>query len=301
VLDSLLGRRQLKERIDELEQQRDRLSAQLEAESERRSEAVSDRQAAQERVNRLEDRIADLEGQLEAATDEAAGGAPALSFRETADLRGDRLDAVLERLESVDAGGEGALTAVLEADAELPVAVDEHFDDHAPLVDRAAPCVVYADDAGILSVALRPPLPPSPQCAWDDGFVVDREWFQPVGEYALAVVRSDLFAVGVYEGRERTDYEGFESDVMNEHSKGGFSQGRFERRRDEQIEDHLAECTEALEAIDVDRLIVVGQEPLLEDVADLAVRTMAVDATGSPRDALESAHRSFWTTRLFAI
>jgi peptide subunit release factor 1 (eRF1) len=301
VLDSLLGRRQLKERIDELEDERDRLSAQLEAESERRSEAVSARQAAEERVNRLEDRIADLNGQLERAGAEAAGEGSAPTFRETADVRGDRLDAVLDRLESVDAGAEGALTAVLGADAELPEAVDERFGDHAHLVDRATPCVVYADDAGLVSVALRPPFPPESRVTWADGFVVDREWFQPVGEYALAVVRSDLFAVGVYDGRERTDYEGFESDVMNEHSKGGFSQGRFERRRDEQIENHLAECHDVIDAIDVDRLIVLGQDPLLDDFADRAERTKAVDATGSPRDALEAAHRSFWTTRLFAI
>jgi peptide subunit release factor 1 (eRF1) len=301
VLDSLLGRRQLNERIDELEDERDRLSAQLEAESERRSEAVSDRQAAEERVNRLEDRIADLKGQLESATAAATGDDAALAFRAKGDLRSDRLEAVLDRLESVDAGAEGALTAVLDADADVPEAVDERFGDHANLVDRATPCVVYGDDAGLVSVALRAPLLPSPQVTWDDAFVVDREWFQPIGKYALAVVRSDLFAVGVYDGRERTDYEGFESDVMNDHSKGGYSQGRFERRRDEQIDTHLTACHEAIEAIDADRLIVVGQDPLIEDFADSAVRTSAVDATGAPREALEAAHRSFWTTRLFAI
>jgi len=301
VLGSLLGRRQLKERIDELEDERDRLSAQLEAESERRSEAVSARQTAEERVNRLEDRIADLEGQLESVSANTTDDAKAQSFRETADVRGDRLDAVLDRLQSVDAGAEGALTAVLGADAELPDVVDERFGDHAHLVDRATPCAVYADDAGLVSVALRPPIAPESRVTWDDSFLVDRQWFQPTGEYALAVVRSDLFAVGVYEGCERTDYEGFQSDVMNDHSKGGFSQGRFERRRDEQIADHLAQCKEAVDAVDVDRLIVVGQEPLIEDFADRAMTTDPVDATGTPRDALDAAHRSFWTTRLFAI
>ena len=64
MLDDLLGRTELKERIAELEAERERLQAQLDAERERRSDAARARQDAEERVNRLEDRIADLEGKV---------------------------------------------------------------------------------------------------------------------------------------------------------------------------------------------------------------------------------------------
>ena len=51
MLDDLLGRTELKERIEELETERDRLEARLEAESERRADAVSAKQTAEERIN----------------------------------------------------------------------------------------------------------------------------------------------------------------------------------------------------------------------------------------------------------
>ena len=98
MLDDLLGRTELKEHIAELDAERESLEAQLEAEQERRAEAARKRQVAEERVNRLEDRIADLEGKLE-TTEEAAD----LAFRHRETVRGRRLEAVLGRLESLDA------------------------------------------------------------------------------------------------------------------------------------------------------------------------------------------------------
>jgi peptide subunit release factor 1 (eRF1) len=294
MLDSLLGRAELKERIAALEEERDSVQAQLDAERERRKDAVSDRQTAEERVNRLEDKIAELEGRLD--TEESDTD---LAFRRQASLRGERLETVLDRLRSVETGPEGALTAVVEDDR--PDAVTEQFGEHAALLDRAAPCVVYTDDAGLVSAALRPPLLPDPFVEWADSFTVTEEWFRPTGEHTVALVRSDVFALGAYDGDDRQAVEGFTTDVKSDHSKGGFSQSRFERLRDEQIEEHLEDCRAAIADREHDRLIVLGQRPLVAEFADEAVATAAVDATGKPEAALEQAVRDFWTTRLYAL
>jgi hypothetical protein len=297
----LLGRltgatvRRLEAELDALEAERDRLEAQLEAERERRADAVSDRQTAQERVNRLEDRIADLEGQVDRADRDATGPHP----RGSETLRGDRLDAVLGRLEGFEAPGEGALTAMVADDVPLPVR--EALGERTALAERAAPCLVTTDDAGLVSAALEPPLPPDPFVEWADGFRLDRAWFQPTGRHALALVRSDLFAYGAYDGAERVDFEGFRSDVKAKHSKGGFSQGRFERRRDAQIDEHLERCRAVLEDRAPERLIVVGEGTLLGEFEADAVATAAVDATGDPEPALADAAEAFWTTRLVLI
>ncbi len=66
-VDELLGRASLRERIDELEDENERLRKRYEAESDRRAEATTARQDAEERINRLEDRIAQLEGELDQA------------------------------------------------------------------------------------------------------------------------------------------------------------------------------------------------------------------------------------------
>ncbi|MCL7418681.1 MAG: hypothetical protein M8354_12705, partial [Halalkalicoccus sp.] len=117
--------------------------------------------------------------------------------------------------------------------------------------------------------------------------------------FTFALVRSDLFAMGEYRGSERESFHAFESDVKGEHSKGGFSQGRFERRRDNQIAAHLEKCRDALTDRDADRLIVVGQRTLLTEFD--ADATRAVDATGDPEDALEEAFRDFFTARLYRL
>ena len=308
MLDELLGRAELKERIAELEAEVDSLEARYEAESERRADAVRARQEAEERVNRLEDRIADLEGRLAATADVDAD----LAFRGSEALSGTRLREVLARLGSVETDVEGALTAFVDDDDHgLPEGVTEAVGDRAPLVRRAAPCLLCADDAGLVAVTLSTPCPPEPFVGWDDGFAVDTGWFLPQPGDALALVRSDLFVVGVYggsdEGEDERDsgwtvVETVESDVKSAHSKGGFSQGRFERRRDAQVDEHVEEALGALDAVadahDVGRLLVTGERTVLGAFEDRAHHVARVDASGDPEVAFEAAVREFFTARL---
>lgn len=302
MIDRLLGRAELKERIEELEEEKRHLERRAEAEEERRADAVADRQRAEERVNELEHRIESLEERL----DRAEGTEESVEFRRVTDLRGARVADVLDRFRAVESDDpEGLLTAyVPDADA-LPATVAEWFGDRAGLVRRAAPAVVLADDTGAVSAALTPPIEPESFDRWDDEFRLDDAWFRPTGRFAFAVVRSDTFALGVYEGAERVEFEGFTSDVKSAHSKGGFSQGRFERRRDGQIDDHLDRANEALaevaEAEDVDRVIAVGERSVLGRVRDRADRTDISDATGEPEAALDDAFRDFWRVRLRAL
>jgi peptide subunit release factor 1 (eRF1) len=312
MLDQLLGRAELKDRIEELEEEKRHLERRTEAEEERRSEAARKRQEAEAEVNRLEDKIEGLEERIDrlSGTDDVE-----VSFRGTETLRDDRRDEVLARLTSVSTGAEGALTAMVRDD--VPDAVRDVLGERSALVRRAAPCLVCVDDAGLVAAALAPPTPPAPFVEWGEGFRIDRSWFAPVEPTWVALVRSDLFALGVYDGETVTPVDDIESDVQASHSKGGFSQARFERRRDQQVEDHLERAREALEAhlgtdagsesrgggdgptppADAD-IVVLGEGTVLGRFTDLADRTATVDATGEPADALRSAVRDFWAVRL---
>ena len=294
MLDRLLGRAALREELEELRAERDSLAAQLEAESERRSEAARARQEAEERVNRLEDRVTELEDRVQRA---AGDDGPSVRRRER--LTRDRLDEVLDRLDSVETEREGALTAAVDESTRPPVA--DALGDRAVLVRQAAPTVVCVDDAGLVSVALSPPIQPEPFCEWGSGFRLDREWFQPTGRFGFALVRSDTYAGGVYEGADRQTFAGFQTDVMSEHDKGGFSQARFERRREEEIDDHLDRVRTALDDLGGDRLILVGESTALDRLPVDADHTAAVDATGHDEDTLDRAFRDFWTTELTAL
>lgn len=297
MFDDLLGRTELKAEIEALEEQAERLEAQLEAERERRSDAVTERQTAQERANRLEDRVEQLEDRVERLeTDETSR-----SVRHEEALYGTRLDEVLARLEAFETGPEGALSAYVPDGSALPEPVREAFGERAELVSRAAPCLALADDAGLVGACLRPPVAPEPFAEWGKRFRLDDNWFRPRGEFTLALVRSDLFAMGTYRGDERIAFHGFEADVQGQHSKGGFSQARFERLRDEQIDTHLDQCVAALDERETDRLYLVGEGSVLGAVADSADVTATVDATGDPETALADASREFWTVQLRVV
>lgn len=304
MLDDLLGRTALKEEIealrderDQLADERDSLAEQLEAATRRRKQAATDRQEAQRRANKLSDRVEQLEDTVERleADDDT------ISVYRESRLHGGRLAAILDRLESFQTGREGALTAFVPNGRDLPREVRDAFGERAVLVSRAAPCLAVADDAALITATLRPPVSPEPFTTWSDEFRIEREWFEPDGTYTLALIRSDLFAMGTYDGRERTAFHGFDSALKSQHSKGGFSQARFERLRDEQIDEHLDRCREALTERETDPLYVVGQRSLLGEFMHLARATAPVDATGDPEPALDDAWRDFWSVQLRII
>jgi peptide subunit release factor 1 (eRF1) len=294
MIDDLLGRTELKERIEELREERDSYEAQLEAERERRAEAASARQDAEERVNRLEDRVTELEDRVERAeTSEETRG-----FARVARLGPGERAAVLDRLRSVESGPETLLTAMV---AEPGDAVREAFGDRAPLVARAAPCLALTDDHGVVRAALDPPFPPDPFVSWGAGFRLDESWFEPPARHAVALVRADRFALGVYDGGERVDRTVLTADVEENHSKGGFSQARYERRRDEQIAAHLDRVRAALAEVDAP-LVLTGDRASLDALSDVeALARTPVDASGDPEDALAAARRDALATGLYVL
>ena len=297
MLDDLLGRTELKERIEELEEENHHLEQERDAEAERRADAVTERQRAEERVNRLEDKVTELEDRV----DRLQSGDADRTYRTERQLRGERLSELLDRLDSLRTEPEGLLTAYVADGHDVPDTVRDAFGDRTPLVSRAAPCLAVTDDLGLFGACLSVPRAPDPFVEWAGQARLDRGWFQPTGTYTLALVRSDLFAMGVYEGHERTAFHGFDSDLKSQHSKGGFSQSRFERLRDEQIANHVERCSAALDERPDAPLYVVGERTVLDEFEDVADVTAAVSATGEPEDALATAFDSFWTVRLRTV
>ncbi len=304
MIDTLLGRAGLKERIEELEAElaeleaeRDRLQEQLDAAEDRRADAVSDRQDAQERVNRLEDKVTQLEDTVERLRDEDNE----ISFRSIDEVRGRRLGRILDRLESFEAREEEVFTTMVEGHASS--ATRDAFGERTALVERASPCLAITDDEGLLSVALRPPVAPEPFEKWGERVEIDREWFRPTGRYAVALVRADLFALGEYAGDEQLSAAGFQTDVKGDHSKGGYSQARFERLREEQVRRHLNKCQKKIEERSAEQLLLLGDAEAidrLETEVD-ADATGTVDASGKPQPALKKAVRKFFTVRMYSL
>ncbi len=313
MLGGLFGQPQLKAQIEalekeladlkakhaELETETERLRERAEREKNQRREAVAARQESQEEANRLKERITQLEGELERAREQEPAGHK-VEYRHRERLSQRKLETVLERLSSYRTAREGALTATVHD--EIPKEVTQVLGERAVLAQDAAPCLLVADDMGILSLALRPPVLAKMDPVWDDRFNLEPEWFQPTCRFALVLARANLFAAGIYQEREQLEFKGFQPKVGRRHSKGGFSQGRFERIREEQIADHVKHCRETLQEFlgDVQRLYLVGQREIIDALAKdhEPEASASVDATGAPRPALDEAFEAFWTTEM---
>ena len=293
MLDELLGRAPLHDEIAELTETIERLEAQLAAESERRRDAVRNKQDAEEHVNELQDRIAGLEGELQSTAADDSG--PTFFRVETHSYRS--VEPILHRLRSFETSEDDALTAAV--DATIPAAVSELLSDHTELLRPITPCLLCLDDARLIRIALVPPRMPTAFETWGPQFDLADEWFLPGDSGSFALVRSDRFAIGSISNGSIDYTRGFVSDVMNTHSKGGFSQARFERRRDEQIADHVDRVEDILSTYASDSLIVVGDNHIIKRLSISPANTASVDASGKPEVALSQAFESFWKTRVY--
>ncbi len=301
MLDTLLGRAGLKERINELEQELascqeelDRMDSKHTAADRRRREAIREAQVAQEERSRLEDRIEQLTDELDRVRE-----GHEVSYRGRHRLDRGTMATVLALLESVETEPEELFTGMVTDGGTT--AITEHFGDRRALVSGAAPSLCLFDSQGLIEIAMDPPLPPAPFEHWGDEFRLERSWFLPTDSFPFAVVRADLFAMGRFDGETLGYLDGFESEVMGRHSKGGFSQARFERRREEQIDQHLDRCRRHLGSVDTDRLILAGSREALDRLAIDSRLHVPVDASGSPRSALETAFEEVWTTTMYRL
>lgn len=319
MLDELLGKKELKERIEDLEDEVESLENKLEAENERRKEAVREKQEAQRDINKMESKIHELEDRVQKA--EKGRGKRRPEFRKVDEMSPGKTREALELLESMSGKEESFTTAKIEPEGDVPEIVEGESLALLRKIDSETGLVVFTEDTGIVSGCLVPPVPVSmnvdlgedgKRVVNDQRFVIDRRLFEPAGRYGVAVLRSDAFAGGIYEGEERVNSRFVSSSVRSKHSKGGWSQKRFERIRDEQIQNHLNASAEALEELlgesgrNLKFLGVAGEKRYLDDFAreiefDGETVTRSIDTHGKEEELMRSGFDNFWSSRLYVF
>jgi peptide subunit release factor 1 (eRF1) len=307
MFDDVLGKTELKERIEELEAEVEELEDRLEAEERRRKNAVTEKQDAHERANRMESKVQELEDRLDRAEEDEKD----VGFRLAKTVRGQTLEDALGLLESARSG-EDSLTTVRVAPGDR---VPEEFGTETTAalqrVESKTGFVAFGDDAGLLRVALVPPLGvEETRVEHGPRFALDRDLFELPETHGVAVVRSDEYAGGVYTEGERVGYTSVSTEVKSKHSKGGYSQGRFERARDEEVKKHVREAAEEFDAMlaehDVDHVFVAGDSRVASDFADeittrVPVSKRTTDATGSGESFLRQGHETVEGARLYVV
>lgn len=249
---------ELEQKLEDIREERDSLRERFEAESRRRSELARQKQQAEEKLNRLEDRL-DNFGEEDDEEEEIEVDRVRLGFEET--LR------MLRKLDSVKSPEKDLLTVYSAEEVEKV----EDFRGLKNAVTpgqlerlRAAEGFAAFLDPDLESVLLE--TRPVFGKGWDIGRMFDvsgmLEFIEEEKHWVL--VSAGETSIFREQAGEYEEVETVKSRVNRQHSKGGFSQGRFDRKRDEQVEQHLEQVEETLQ--DRESVYLLGDRRLCEDL-----------------------------------
>lgn len=242
-------------------------------------QAVSDRQEAEARLNQELIRTQTLSHELESIRNESQ---EKLEFRGIENLSPAAVQAYLSRISSFRSSSEDLLTVYLPSGTRLSDIIPEKTlgfveEETRSLLDRLnteTGMIFFYDLHRMISEAIVPPFPVT-SSAW---YLKDKFETAPLGEnlnsscrMLVLVLHAGESFIGFAPDAHVFDTEEFiKSSVKEKHSKGGFSQRRFERLREEDIAHHMDRVFEALDKVieensPIDCVILNGDIPLIRE------------------------------------
>lgn len=277
-----IERDKLQARILELEIDVKRLETQLEKNKVNTREAVAAKQEAEEQLNAANIRMETLVHELESLKKETA---QQVRFREIEVIPPLKMNDYLSQVRSLRSAHETLITAYVAAGRSIsdigdPAGMLEHVDEKSRhLLDRInSPTgfVLFYDTSHMVSEAITPPLPVT-SSMWRAGNAFEADRLEAMANRDLRVcilaVHAGESFVGIASNKnEFTTQQVIRSSVKAKHTKGGFSQRRFERLRDEDIAHHVEKVQEAFKILlaentnGIDYIITGGDQQLARHV-----------------------------------
>lgn len=251
---------ELEEKIEELEKEKQKLENQYKAEKDRRSKLSRKKQEAEEKTNRLKDKLEGLKGEKEEIEEEETEGLEGISFEHGYSL--------LKKLSTVNDEKEELVTVYcpgkfgkFDRRKDMKNSVGkEAFNE---LSSRKSFAAFMDEDLGNWLLETRP--------FFGEKMVISESF--DISEFLEFIEREKfwvLLSAGntkIYseESGEFEEVEHLKSRIEEKHSKGGFSQGRFERKRKEQISQYLDQVREFVEGLGGE-VFLLGDQRFCEEV-----------------------------------
>lgn len=273
----------LNSRIVELEVDIKTAQIQLEKREKLARDAVADRQEAESRLNQELVRMQTLTHELESFRVEAS---EKLEFRGLETLSPAAMQTYLLKLVSFrapDPFSEELLTVYLPPGSHLADVLPEKLRDRLPentrfileKLDSETGLILFQDVHRMVSEAVAPPIPIKGS-VWHlkDSFETEALEKGLDADYRMLVLLLHAGESFVGFAPDRYSFESEElvrSSVKEKHTKGGFSQRRFERLREEDIAHHMGKIMEAINRVleaqaDIDYVIMSGDLQLMREV-----------------------------------
>lgn len=250
----------LEAKIKELEEERDKYREKLDAEQERRSKLSKEKQEAQEKLNRLQDKLNNTETTTNKQEDKKEIEWTKLSLSEVKNL--------LEKLESVNSPEKDLVTVYSPGHMDslpdtkgLKNTLDS--EDYSLLSSKNSFAAFM--DGGLFRTILKSR--PFFNSDWklDRKFEVNQIKKFIKEEKHWALISAGKTKIFHEQDGEVKEIDRVKTRVENQQKKGGFSQGRFERKRDEQVEEHTEKTQEAIKELENVKLL--GNKKLCKELA----------------------------------
>ncbi len=323
----LFGNKKYKARISELEQQtrglraeNQKLKARVDKRGEKTKNAIARKQEVEEVLNRAHQRITTLENELTVLREESSKN---ITFSGTYPLNRSGLENIVFGLGSMRSKS-GTLHSVYlntnarTSDFEFGDTIDADCIHLFDQIRSYTGKVLFYDEEHCISVAVVPP------------FVIERSDWVTADAFDLTLLEGMLAhsatvcalyahagrtVVGIVRGGgrggDRDDGGGSEvcaeivrTGVQAKHTKGGWSQRRFERGRDQDVTYHIKKVQEKLRELmedPVEMIIAGGDLSLTRKMlagVKIPVIEKRVDVDGNPEDI---ALKVVWAGRLYRL
>ncbi len=269
----------LKEEITRLEEENRKLLLRLEKRDEKAKKTVATKQEVDRELNEARQKVSSLESEIHKLKKETSSE---LKFRFSENLSRNRFEDILFLLGSLQSVTSTLITIYLAKDDALKdIAKDvvsqiESSDIYLiEKIDSSTGKVIFYDTDRIIKLVAIPAFPVTrSDYSLDRRFNTEPLKKSLVGEKSLVVnAHAGETFIGIIEADTFVEHEVVRSSVMGKHSKGGWSQKRFQSLVEEDVKHHADKVREVLLPMvgrhkDVRYIIAGGEGRLVKMVTE---------------------------------
>ena len=260
----------LEQQMAELEEEKESYKNRYESSEEKRKNLASQKQEREKELNKLQNRLDSLKSQQEKdkkkqQTAEKTDDFAKKGFKETLKILNKIKQQKSDEKELITIYTKKGLKDIDDKKA-LKNSLDKRIYQELPKESS----YISFTDSNITNLVIKTRNFYSPKWSLSNKFDIEELLEFINREKYWILVSSGNTRIVKEEGGETELVKRFSSRVDRQHGKGGFSQGRFERKREEQIKNHLEEVEEYVKGIDSNEIFVLSDRNFDEFFDDFA-------------------------------
>lgn len=288
----------LQTRINELEYENKSLSERLSKQAVRAKKALSDKQVADLGLKKAEGRIDTIERELKNLKEEEDAQP---SVRDAVTLTADRASDLLFQIGSLRSRNDDLLTVYLRPEETVNDLDGCELDNSvkylmARIESPTGIALFYDLKRGSMAPQIVAPPFMIPESLWKRDYAFDTTQLQAILDFnhlicILLAHAGETFIV-ISDREKIIEYKIVRSSVKEKHTKGGMSQRRFERLRDEDIRHHGEKARAAFDALiagyksELKLVVASGEHNLIKMITQASDRPLLLRSI-DPKAVLE--------------